>query len=93
VLAWYYSDTHRSFRKMFALHSRRETPLATCPTMPRILNDSRADASKAPRPWKPDSRLADCDRTVQTAGPVAGGRRPIAPSAMKVPGLVDVPMR
>ena len=94
VLAWYYSDTHRSLQKMFAPGSPARTPMADIPD-----DDSPvlAIASLTPSTAPPtgDSRIPVTQIAIELYKPLpgglaAGGR--FAPSAMKVPGLIDVPM-
>jgi hypothetical protein len=93
VLAWYYSDTHRSVQKMFAPDSAARTPLADVPDDGQpILTIASLTLKGAPGPGNPIpvSQIAIELYRPLPGGLAAGGR--FAPSAMKVPGLVDVPM-
>ena len=93
VLAWYYSDTHRSVQKMFAPGSPARTPLADVPDDGQpILTIASLTLKGAPGPGNPIpvSQIAIELYRPLPGGLAAGGR--FAPSAMKVPGLVDVPM-
>ena len=91
VLAWYYSDTHRSVQKMFAPGSPARTPLADVPDDGQpVLAIASLTLTGAPGPENPIpvSQIAIELYSPLPGGLAAGGR--IAPSAMKVPGLVDV---
>jgi hypothetical protein len=93
VLTWYYSDTHRSVQKMFAPGSPARTPLADVPDDGQpILTIASLTLSGAPSASNPIpvSQIAIELYRPLPGGLAAGGR--FAPSAMKVPGLVDVPM-
>jgi hypothetical protein len=93
VLAWYYSDTHRSVQKMFAPGSPARTPLADVPDDGQpVLAIASLTLKGAPGPENPIpvSQIAIELYRPLPGGLAAGGR--FAPSAMKVPGLVDVPM-
>jgi hypothetical protein len=93
VLAWYYSDTHRSVQKMFAPDSPARTPLADVPDDGQpILTIASLTLSGAPSAAHPIpvSQIAIELYRPLPGGLAAGGR--FAPSAMKVPGLVDVQM-
>jgi hypothetical protein len=93
VLTWYYSDTHRSVQKMFAPGSPARTPLADVPDDGQpILTIASLTLSGAPNASNPIpvSQIAIELYRPLPGGLAAGGR--FAPSAMKVPGLVDVPM-
>ena len=93
VLTWYYSDTHRSVQKMFAPGSPARTPLADVPDdgqpILTIASLTMSGASSAANPI-PVSQIAIELYRPLPGGLAAGGR--FAPSAMKVPGLVDVAM-
>ena len=94
ALAWYYSDTHRSVQKMFAPNGPARTPMADVPDDD---NPVLAIASLTPAagqgpggmPFNVSQIAIELYRPLP-GGLAAGGR--FAPSAMKVPGLVDVPM-
>jgi hypothetical protein len=91
VLAWYYSDTHRSVQKMFAPDAPARTPLADVPDDGQpILAIASLTLSGAPSAANPIpvSQIA-IELYRPLPGGLAGGGR-FAPSAMKVPGLVDV---
>ena len=93
ALAWYYSDTHRSVQKMFAPGSPARTPMADVPDDGTpILAIASLTFSGAPSAGNPIpvSQIAIELYTPLPGGLAAGGR--FAPSAMKVPGLVEVPM-
>lgn len=93
VLAWYYSDTHRSVQRMFAPGSPARTPLADVPDDGQpILTIASLTLNGAPSATNPIpvSQIAIELYKPLPGGLAAGGR--FSPSAMKVPGLVDVPM-
>jgi len=94
VLAWYYSDTHRLAQKMFAPGAPARTPLADVPDdgSPILAIASLTPSSAAPAGSMPFgvSQIAIELYKPLPGGIAAGGR--FAPSAMTVPGLVDVPM-
>jgi hypothetical protein len=94
ALAWYYSDTHRSVQKMFAPGSPARTPMADVPDDGNpVLAIASLTPSGAPgsngMPFAVSQIAIELYRPLP-GGLAAGGR--FAPSAMKVPGLVDVPM-
>ena len=94
VLNWYYSDTHRSVQKMFAPGSPARTPMADVPDDGNpVLAIASLTPSPAPTgggmPFAVSQIAIELYRPLP-GGLAAGGR--FAPSAMKVPGLVDVPM-
>src|SRR5262245_34541081 len=94
ALAWYYSDTHRSLQKMLAPGAPARTPMAD---VPDDGNPVMAIASLTPSggpgtngmPFGVSQIAIELYRPLP-GGIAAGGR--FAPSVMKVPGLVDVPM-
>jgi hypothetical protein len=91
VLAWYYSDTHRSVQKMFAPGSPARTPLADVPDDGQpILTIASLTLKGAPSASNPIpvSQIAIELYRPLPGGLAAGGR--FAPSAMKVPSLVEV---
>jgi len=94
VLKWYYSDTHQSVKKMFAPGSGERTPMADVPDDD---NPVLAIASLTPSQGAPAGGMPFAVSQISIelyrplpGGLAAGGR--FAPSTMKVPGLVDVPM-
>ena len=94
VLAWYYSDTHRSVQKMFAPGDSARTPMADIPDDDNpILAIASLTPSAAPAsggmPFAVSQIAIELYRPLP-GGIAAGGR--FGPAAMKVPGLVDVPM-
>jgi len=93
ALTWYYSDTHRSLQKAFAPGSPARTPMADVPDdgspIMAIASLTLAGAPSAENPF-PVSQIAIELYKPLPGGLAAGGR--FAPSTMKVPGLVDVPM-
>jgi len=94
VLNWYYSDTHRSVQKMFAPESGTRTPMADIPDDGNpILAIASLTPSAAPAsggmPFAVSQIAIELYRPLP-GGLAAGGR--FSPLAMKVPGLVDVPM-
>ena len=93
ALTWYYSDTHRSLQKAFAPGSPERTPMADVPDdgspIMAIASLTLAGAPSAENPF-PVSQIAIELYKPLPGGLAAGGR--FAPSTMKVPGLVDVPM-
>ena len=93
ALTWYYSDTHRSLQKAFAPGSPARTPMADIPDdggpIMAIASLTMAGAPSAENPF-PVSQIAIELYKPLPGGLAAGGR--FAPSTMKVPGLVDVPM-
>jgi hypothetical protein len=94
ALAWYYSDTHRSLQKMLAPGAPARTPMAD---VPDDGNPVMAIASLTPSggpgtngmPFGVSQIAIELYRPLP-GGIAAGGR--FAPSVMKVPGLMDVPM-
>ena len=94
VLNWYYSDTHRSVQKMFAPGSGERTPMAD---IPDDGNPILAIASLTPSPAPASGGMPFAVSQIAIElyrplpGGLAGGGR-FSPSAMKVPGLMDVPM-
>lgn len=93
ALTWYYSDTHRSVQKAFAPGSPARTPMADVPDdgspIMAIASLTLAGTPSAENPF-PVSQIAIELYKPLPGGLAAGGR--FAPSTMKVPGLVDVPM-
>jgi len=94
ALAWYYSDTHRSLQKMLAPGSPARTPMADVPDDDNpVLAIASLTPSGGPatngRPLGISQIAIELYRPLP-GGLAAGGR--FAPSVMKVPGLVDVPM-
>jgi hypothetical protein len=94
VLTWYYSDTHRSLQKMLAPGSPERTPMADVPDDGNpVLAIASLTPSAAPAtggmPFGVSQIAIELYRPLP-GGFAAGGR--FAPSAMNVPGLVDVPM-
>ena len=94
VLNWYYSDTHRSVQKMFAPASPERTPMAGVPDDDNpVLAIASLTPSAAPAsggmPFAVSQISIELYRPLP-GGLAAGGR--FGPAAMKVPGLVDVPM-
>ena len=93
ALTWYYSDTHRSLQKAFAPGSPARTPMADVPDdgspIMAIASLTLAGTPSAENPF-PVSQIAIELYKPLPGGLAAGGR--FAPSTMKVPGLVDVPM-
>jgi hypothetical protein len=94
VLNWYYSDTHRSVQKMFAPGSPSRTPMADVPDDGQpVLAIASLTPSAAPAsggmPFAVSQIAIELYRPLP-GGLAAGGR--FSPSAMKVPGLMDVPM-
>jgi hypothetical protein len=94
VLKWYYSDTHQSVKKMFAPGPGERTPMADVPDDD---NPVLAIASLTPSQGAPAGGMPFAVSQISIelyrplpGGLAAGGR--FAPSTMKVPGLVDVPM-
>ena len=91
VMNWYYSDTHRSLQKAFAPGSPARTPMADVPDdgspVMAIASLTMAGTPTAEQPF-PVSQIAIELYKPLPGGLAAGGR--FAPSAMKVPGLVDV---
>ena len=94
VLAWYYSDTHRSVQKMFAPGSPARTPMAD---VPDDGNPVLAIASLTPAPAPPSGGMPFAVSQIAIelyrplpGGLAAGGR--FAPTSMKVPGMIEVPM-
>jgi hypothetical protein len=93
VLNWYYSDTHLAVKSMFAPGSER-TPLADVPDDGNpVLAIASLTPSTAPAtggvPFAVSQIAIELYRPLP-GGIAAGGR--FGPSAMNVPGLVDVPM-
>jgi heme-degrading monooxygenase HmoA len=97
VLNWYYSDTHQSVKKMFSPGSGGRTPMADVPDDD---NPVLAIASLTPTatpgaapgggmPFAVSQIAIELYRPLP-GGVAAGGR--FGPAAMKVPGLIDVPM-
>src|SRR5262245_26021511 len=94
VLNWYYSDTHQAVKKMFAPGSGERTPMADVPDDGNpVLAIASLTPSGAPgnggMPFAVSQIAIELYRPLP-GGLAAGGR--FAPSTMKVPGLVDVPM-
>jgi len=93
ALTWYYSDTHRTLQKAFAPGSPARTPMADVPDdgspVLAIASLTFSGAPTAAAPF-PVSQIAIELYKPLPGGLAAGGR--FAPSAMKVPGLVDVPL-
>jgi hypothetical protein len=93
VLAWYYSDTHRSLQKMLAPGSPARTPMADVPDdgspVLAIASLTLTGAPSAANPI-PVSQIAIELYKPLPGGLAAGGR--FSPSALKIPGLLDVPM-
>jgi hypothetical protein len=94
ALAWYYSDTHRALQKMLAPGSPARTPMADVPDDDNpVLAIASLTPSGAPgtngMPFGVSQIAIELYRPLP-GGLAAGGR--FAPSAMKVPGLVEVPM-
>jgi hypothetical protein len=94
ALSWYYSDTHRSVQKMLGPGSGTRTPMAEIPDDGNpILAIASLTPSAAPAsggmPFAVSQIAIELYRPLP-GGLAAGGR--FAPSAMKVPGLLDVPM-
>ena len=93
ALTWYYSDTHRSLQKAFAPAAPARTPMADVPDdgspVLAIASLTLTGAPTAENPF-PVSQIAIELYKPLPGGLAAGGR--FAPSTMKVPGLVDVPM-
>jgi len=94
VLAWYYSDTHRSLQKMLAPGAPARTPMADVPDDDQpVMAIASLTPSGTPgaggMPFGVSQIAIELYRPLP-GGLAAGGR--FAPSAMKVPGLVDVPM-
>ena len=94
VLTWYYSDTHRSVQKMLSPGSGSRTPMADIPDDDNpILAVASLTPSAAPAsggmPFAVSQIAIELYRPLP-GGLAAGGR--FGPGAMKVPGLVDVPM-
>jgi len=94
VLAWYYSDTHRSLQKMFAPGSPARTPMADVPddgspvlAIASLTMSGTPPSAESPFPV---TQIAIELYKSLPGGIAAGGR--FAPLTMKVPGLVDVPM-
>ena len=93
ALNWYYSDTHQAVKSMLAPGSER-TPLADIPDDGSpVLAIASLTPSTAPAtggmPFAVSQIAIELYRPLP-GGIAAGGR--FGPSAMKVPGLVDVPM-
>jgi len=93
VLNWYYSDTHQAVKNMLAPGSER-TPLADIPDDGSpVLAIASLTPSTAPAtggmPFAVSQIAIELYRPLP-GGIAAGGR--FGPAAMKVPGLVDVPM-
>jgi hypothetical protein len=94
VLNWYYSDTHRSVQKMFAPGSPARTPMADVPDDGQPVL-AIASLTPSPAPASGGMPFAVSQIAIELYRPLpgglaAGGR--FSPSAMKVPGLMDVPM-
>jgi hypothetical protein len=94
ALAWYYSDTHRSLQKMFAPGSPARTPMADVPDDDNpVLAVASLTPSAAPAtngmPFGVSQIAIELYRPLP-GGLAAGGR--FAPTAMNVPGMIDVPM-
>jgi hypothetical protein len=97
VLNWYYSDTHRSVQKMFAPGGPARTPMADIPDddQPILAIASLTPTTTPAAPPSGGMPFAVSQIAIELYRPLpgglaAGGR--FAPSAMKVPGLVDVGM-
>jgi len=95
VLNWYYSPTHQGVMRMFSPGgSGARTPLAgiaddSGPIL-TIASLTMMDAAKADGVTLPVSQIAIELYAPLPGGLAAGGR--FAPSTVRVPGLVDVPM-
>jgi len=93
ALTWYYSDTHRSLQKAFAPGSAPRTPMADIPDdgspIMAIASLTLAGTPTAENPF-PVSQIAIELYKPLPGGLAAGGR--FAPTTLKVPGLIDVPM-
>jgi hypothetical protein len=93
VLNWYYSDVHRSLQKQFAPGSPARTPMADVPDdgspILAVASLTLTGTPTAENPF-PVSQIAIELYKPLPGGLAAGGR--FAPSAMKVPGLLEVPM-
>ena len=94
ALTWYYSDAHQTAKKMFGPGSGGRTPMADVPDDD---NPVLAIASLTPSQGAPAGGMPFAVSQISIelyrplpGGVAAGGR--FGPAAMKVPGLVDVPM-
>lgn len=92
VLNWYYSDTHQAVKNMFAPGSGR-TPLADVPDdgSPVLAIASLTPTGTPGTGGMPAVSQIAIELYRPLPGGIAAGGR-FGPSAMKVPGLVDVPM-
>jgi hypothetical protein len=94
ALAWYYSDTHRGVQKMFAPGSGDRTPMPDVPDdgspILAIASITPSNAPPSAAMPMPVSQIAIELYKPLPGGLAAGGR--FAPSTLKVPGLVDVPL-
>ena len=93
ALNWYYSDLHRGLQKAFAPESPARTPMADIPDdgspILAIASLTFSGAPSAEDPF-PVSQIAIELYKPLPGGIAAGGR--FSPSAMKVPGMIDVAM-
>jgi hypothetical protein len=94
AMNWYYSDTHQAVKKMFAPGSGERTPM---PDVPDDGNPVLAIASLTPSsaPGTGGMPFAVSQIAIELYRPLPGGFAVggrFAPSTMKVPGMVDVPM-
>jgi hypothetical protein len=93
VLNWYYSDVHQQLIKGFSNgHRRPGGPLADVPAEGPVLAIASITIPTAPA--NGDLRAATVQIAIELYTPLpggiaAGGR--FAPSAVKVPGLIEVP--
>ena len=93
VMAWYYSPTHRSLQKAFAPDSPDRTPMADIPDDGSpVMAIASLTMTGAPSNGgiPPVSQIAIELYKPLPGGLAAGGR--FSPTALKVPGLVDIPM-
>jgi hypothetical protein len=92
ALTWYYSDTHRAVQKMFAPGAPPRTPMADVPDdgSPVLAIASLTPSDEPPSATNPFpvTQIAIELYKPLPGGLAAGGR--FAPSAMKVPGMLDV---
>ena len=93
ALTWYYSDTHRSLQKAFTGDTSTRTPMADVPDdgnpVLAVASLTFSGAPTAANPF-PVSQIAIELYRPLPGGLAAGGR--FAPPAMKVQGLVEVPL-
>jgi hypothetical protein len=100
ALTWYYSETHRNAVRMLAPDAPARTPMADVPDddnpVLAIASLTPADGARGAQPPAAGrmpfavSQIAIELYRPLPGGIAAGGR--FAPAALKVPGLIDIPM-